>query len=86
MEHEFKVGETVQLKSGGPVMTIDEIGQYEATGAGAKEKAKCFWFSGAVLKEGLFGLGTLKAATELDVHALLDIASMIRREESTDGS
>jgi uncharacterized protein YodC (DUF2158 family) len=79
MEHEFKVGETVQLKSGGPVMTIEEIRQYEATGAGAKEKAKCVWFSRAELKERLFELGTLKAAaTELDVHALLDIASMIR--------
>jgi uncharacterized protein YodC (DUF2158 family) len=82
MEHDFKVGDPVQLKSGGPVMIIEEIGQREATGAGAKEEAKCVWFSGAVVKERLFDLRTLKAATEVDVHAvLLDIASMIRRDD-----
>ena len=44
MEHEFKVGDTVRLKSGGPEMTMKGIGQY-AIGA-TEDNALCVWFDG----------------------------------------
>ncbi|MCY4592540.1 MAG: DUF2158 domain-containing protein [Alphaproteobacteria bacterium] len=42
-----KIGDTVQLKSGGPVMTIN--GE-EAYG----DNLLCVWFAGTVCKEGSF--------------------------------
>ena len=60
MEHEFKVGDVVQLKSGGPKMTIDTIGKF---GMGStRDKAKCVWFEGTKRMEALFELPTLKSA------------------------
>ena len=39
---EFKLGDTVRLKSGGPLMTIEGVGQY---GFGETENTvKCVWF------------------------------------------
>jgi hypothetical protein len=35
-QDEFKVGDTVQLKSGGPIMTIEKIAMY-----GGERKAAC---------------------------------------------
>jgi uncharacterized protein YodC (DUF2158 family) len=46
------IGDTVQLKSGGPIMTL---GNEMAAGGW-----KCQWFSGTELKEGLFRLEQLK--------------------------
>lgn len=43
MAEEIKVGDIVWLKSGGPQMTVDEIGHYEFTGGGPLS-AKCSWF------------------------------------------
>lgn len=60
MEHEFKVGDVVQLKSGGPKMTIDTIGKF---GMGStRDEAKCVWFEGTKRMEALFELPTLKSA------------------------
>lgn len=57
MEHGFKAGDVVQLKSGGPKMTIKGIGKY---GLGAKEdSALCVWFEKNTHKEALFDLATL---------------------------
>jgi hypothetical protein len=36
MEHEFKVGDVVQLKSGGPTMTIETIGNFGMMGSGTR--------------------------------------------------
>jgi uncharacterized protein YodC (DUF2158 family) len=53
---EFKAGDTVQLKSGGPVMTIDQIG----TRAGQQgEAAWCQWFEKTKLEKGVFPLTSL---------------------------
>lgn len=50
----MKVGDTVQLKSGGPIMTIKEID-------GDKD-AWCQWFAGKEVKESGFPAASLKAA------------------------
>lgn len=43
MSTEIKVGDIVRLKSGGPVMTVDEIG-YEQGYEGGPQSAWCEWF------------------------------------------
>ena len=40
---EFKVGSVVQLKSGGPYMTISSIGDYSESG-GPVDGTYCIWF------------------------------------------
>jgi uncharacterized protein YodC (DUF2158 family) len=60
MDHEFKAGDVVQLKSGGPNMTIEAIAKF---GPGATtDRAKCVWFEGMKRKDDLFELATLRAA------------------------
>jgi uncharacterized protein YodC (DUF2158 family) len=57
---QFKAGEVVMLKSGGPEMTIEDIAVY---GMGSSHKsAKCVWFDGKKRMEALFELHTLKSA------------------------
>ncbi len=60
MEHEFKDGDVVRLKSGGPEMTIEGIDKY-GTGA-TRDNAKCVWFEGKNLKSAVFELHTLTTA------------------------
>jgi uncharacterized protein YodC (DUF2158 family) len=60
MDHGFKAGDVVQLKSGGPDMTIEDIDKY---GPGTTtDSAKCVWFEGMKRKDGLFELATLRSA------------------------
>jgi uncharacterized protein YodC (DUF2158 family) len=59
MAGEFKAGDVVRLKSGGPAMTIEEIGRY---GVSKTEGAKCVWFEGTKPKEEVFALLTLAKA------------------------
>lgn len=47
MADTFKVGETVQLKSGGPPMTVTVAGS-------AKSHVTCKWFAGKKLEWGQF--------------------------------
>ena len=54
-EEELKVGDVVQLKSGGPSMTIANIGDYTSSGGG-KEGAYCVWFDGKEKKSAVFHL------------------------------
>lgn len=57
MDQEFKIGDVVQLKSGGPKMTIDAIDKF---GMGATHnQARCVWFDGTKRVEGLFELQAL---------------------------
>jgi len=57
MQHELTVGDVVQLKSGGPRMTIEGIGKF---GAGSThDKAKCVWFDGKRRMEDFFELPAL---------------------------
>jgi uncharacterized protein YodC (DUF2158 family) len=63
---EFVTGDKVQLKSGGPIMTVDaKMNSGFHTG-----KYHCQWFNGATLKEGIFAFDSLKRA---DVIVNLDI-------------
>jgi len=57
-KYEFKIGDVVTLKSGGPAMTIDEIlGMSE----GSKACIKCYWFDHKMqLKKGEFSPASLK--------------------------
>lgn len=41
MANKFKPGDIVQLKSGGPAMTVENVVSYDSTTYG------CSWFSGA---------------------------------------
>ena len=49
----YKIGDVVQLKSGGPSMTI-----YETAPSG--KHVNCQWFAGAKLERGHFPLETLQ--------------------------
>lgn len=39
---EFKKGDLVQLKSGGPIMTVQEVGAY--SDLGIQDGVNCAWF------------------------------------------
>lgn len=56
MSEEIKVGDTVQLKSGGPIMTVSNISTY---GYDSFLSAKCDWFIGAKNENALFPLTSL---------------------------
>ncbi len=51
----MKVGDVVELKSGGPQMTIESIYDF-----GGVDRASCVWFDGTERKEGNFPVDTLK--------------------------
>ncbi|MGA7314344.1 MAG: DUF2158 domain-containing protein [Silvibacterium sp.] len=58
MAEDLKDGDIVQLKSGGPKMTVANIGIY---GMGStKKKANCVWFEGSKKQESLFELHSLE--------------------------
>ena len=50
MGQKFQVGEIVQLKSGGPRMTVEEVGSAVLGG----DTVHCRWFAGAKLQDGHF--------------------------------
>jgi len=52
MDTEFKAGDVVQLKSGGPKMTVEDVGQYGMTST--TDQAKCIWFDKTKRMEGYF--------------------------------
>jgi uncharacterized protein YodC (DUF2158 family) len=52
MAEQFKVGDVVLLKSGGPDMTIETV-----TG----QTVHCVWFEKNVVKRGAFPMATLEA-------------------------
>ncbi len=54
----FKVGDTVQLKSGSPRMTVIGIGR----AADGEELVACAWFDGTQRQNGSFPSDTLRDA------------------------
>ena len=53
---DLKIGDVVQLKSGGPVMTIAEIRDYSSS----RDGALCEWFDDKEKKNAVFALITLQ--------------------------
>jgi uncharacterized protein YodC (DUF2158 family) len=41
---DFKKGDLVQVKSGGPAMTVSDVGNYGGFGGGPEDGVKCVWF------------------------------------------
>jgi uncharacterized protein YodC (DUF2158 family) len=60
MPNDFKAGDVVQLKSGGPKMTIELIGKkFESD---TKNSAKCVWFEKQKQNTAYFDLAVLRLA------------------------
>lgn len=55
---QFKKGDVVQLKSGGPCMTIQDIDDYSQDESG-ELSASCVWFDGGKPVDRVFPLDTL---------------------------
>jgi uncharacterized protein YodC (DUF2158 family) len=55
-KRKFSTGDSIALKSGGPVMTVDSYASESS------DKLWAQWFSGKKLERGLFPEGSLKAA------------------------
>lgn len=58
MAESFKKGDVVTLKSGGPLMTIHNLGEYPT--AGVSNGALCIWFDKAKRQEEVFDLDALE--------------------------
>jgi uncharacterized protein YodC (DUF2158 family) len=56
MAGEISAGATVQLKSGGPIMTVEQVGERSMGGGTA---AWCQWFEKNKLTTGVFPLTSL---------------------------
>lgn len=52
---QWKIGDLAQLKSGGPVMTVDAL---------LGDGISCRWFAGAKLEKGNFSIATLQKPVE----------------------
>jgi uncharacterized protein YodC (DUF2158 family) len=48
----YKTGDIVQLKSGGPTMTVSSV--LDSVSAGDSQNVKCQWFSGSKNQEAWF--------------------------------
>jgi uncharacterized protein YodC (DUF2158 family) len=57
--NKFKVGDVVELKSGGPKMTVADVNPRIGSNA-----IRCQWFGGKKLESGLFDPSTLVHAPE----------------------
>jgi uncharacterized protein YodC (DUF2158 family) len=57
----YEIGDLVVLKSGGPVMTVEETFEIRP---GKEEQVRCQWFSGKKLESGVFPVASLKAPPE----------------------
>jgi len=55
---DIKEGDIVALKSGGPVMTVETISDYEGTGK--NDGAYCHWFDGKKPESKVFRLHMLE--------------------------
>jgi uncharacterized protein YodC (DUF2158 family) len=57
MADEIKVGDVVELKSGGPKMSVQRMGQYQTVGGAG---ANCTWFSNGKESSKVFAVAVLK--------------------------
>lgn len=60
---EIVKGAVVQLKSGGPKMTVENVGNYAGEwGTGPENGAHCIWFDKSEPKEKVFDVAVLTLA------------------------
>jgi uncharacterized protein YodC (DUF2158 family) len=59
---ELQEGDIVRVKSGGPDMTIAELGNYYPEGP--KNGAVCVWFEGKTQKRDVFDVAVLELVAE----------------------
>ena len=59
MVDEIKAGDVVQLKSGGPHMTVSKLREWQG-----RTEAHCDWFEGLTAKYGSFPLTSLRIVAE----------------------
>ncbi|MGO8184384.1 YodC family protein [Rhizobium leguminosarum] len=59
MANKFKTGDLVQLKSGGPAMTVDELS--------TTTRYRCVWFKGASREQGVFSEDSLQTYVPLKI-------------------
>lgn len=62
---DFKKGDVVKMLSGGPKMTIVDLGDYSGSGLGPESGAKCQWFEKEKLKEAVFETAALEIAPKM---------------------
>lgn len=55
---EFKKGDLVNLKSGGPKMVVSDVGDYSPHGS--EDGVNCVWFDGSKSSEKVFDAATLE--------------------------
>jgi len=55
---DIKIGDVVKVKSGGPPMTVQNIGDYTPTGP--SNGAMCVWFDGKTNKSHVFAVEVLE--------------------------
>jgi uncharacterized protein YodC (DUF2158 family) len=67
----FKVGDVVRLKSGGPKMTVQSVGDFSREGL--KVGVLCVWFRGEDRQQSIFHPDSLEVAGQ-DVAAIAAIA------------
>lgn len=60
---DFKKGDVVVMRSGGPQMTVVDLGDYSGYGTGPENGVKCQWFDKAKRMEDVFDVEALKAYT-----------------------
>jgi len=66
---EFKKGDTVRLKSGGPLMTVQDVDDYGPLGP--KDGVKCVWFEGKHREDSVFDSAVLEIGdNKIGVHSL----------------
>ncbi|CAG8863138.1 hypothetical protein PS627_00074 [Pseudomonas fluorescens] len=56
----FNVGDVVVMRSGGPKMTVADVGDYSGSGLGPQNGVKCQWFEKTKMHEQVFDAGVLK--------------------------
>ncbi|CAM2158398.1 hypothetical protein PT2222_40291 [Paraburkholderia tropica] len=66
---DLKKGDVVRLKSGGPIMTISDVGDFSMA-AGIEDGALCVWFEKNDPKEKVFDLAVLKTVEESSAGSL----------------
>jgi uncharacterized protein YodC (DUF2158 family) len=56
----FQTGEVVQLKGGGPCMTITALGAYSGWAMSVSDTVSCRWFEGEKQQETVFDVALLE--------------------------